>query len=99
MACNCINVVIPIFNIQPKTMPPAMPDPIPSPVSCQRTQISDPDITAIVRPTYPNTHSSLVISGPFCTNAPAILPSVHISFQLKRTPYGQPTANKSTPLH
>ncbi|MBW0481693.1 hypothetical protein O181_021408 [Austropuccinia psidii MF-1] len=89
---------MPIFNIQPKTIPPSMPDPIPSPILCQNTQISDPDLTAIVSPTYPNTNPSLVISGLFPTNTPKILPSVHISFQLKSTPYGQPTAYKSTPL-
>ncbi|MBW0551727.1 hypothetical protein O181_091442 [Austropuccinia psidii MF-1] len=98
MECNCISAVMPIFNVQPKTMDPSTPDPIPSSISRQNTQISVPDLTAIVSPTYPNTHSSLVISGSFCTNGPVILPSVHVSFQHKRTLYGQPTAYKSTPL-
>ncbi|MBW0546729.1 hypothetical protein O181_086444 [Austropuccinia psidii MF-1] len=89
---------MPIFNVQPKTIPPSMPDPIPSPILCRNTQISDPDLTAVVSPTYPNTNSSLVISGLFCTNGPKILPSVHIYVQLKSTHYGQPTAYKSFPL-
>ncbi|MBW0548632.1 hypothetical protein O181_088347 [Austropuccinia psidii MF-1] len=38
---------MPIFNVQPKTMPPSTPDPIPSPILHQNTQISDPDLTSI----------------------------------------------------
>ncbi|MBW0488814.1 hypothetical protein O181_028529 [Austropuccinia psidii MF-1] len=70
MACNCINIVMPIFNVQPKTMDPSMPDPIPSPISHLNTQTSIPDLTAIVSSTYPNTHSSLVISGLFVLTLP-----------------------------
>ncbi|MBW0559647.1 hypothetical protein O181_099362 [Austropuccinia psidii MF-1] len=52
---------MPIFNVQPKTMDPSTSDPIPSSLSRQNTQISIPDLTAIVSPTYPNNHSCLVI--------------------------------------
>ncbi|MBW0475829.1 hypothetical protein O181_015544 [Austropuccinia psidii MF-1] len=67
---------MPIFNIQPKTMDPSTPDPIPSVISRQNTQISVPDLTAIVSPTYPNNHYSLFISGSFCTNTPTFLSNI-----------------------
>ncbi|MBW0488762.1 hypothetical protein O181_028477 [Austropuccinia psidii MF-1] len=47
MACNCINVVMHIFNVQPKTMDLSTSDPITSPISRRNTQISVPDLTVI----------------------------------------------------
>ncbi|MBW0533729.1 hypothetical protein O181_073444 [Austropuccinia psidii MF-1] len=39
---------MPIFNIQPKTIPPSTPNQIPPLILCQITQISDPDLAAVV---------------------------------------------------
>ncbi|MBW0535187.1 hypothetical protein O181_074902 [Austropuccinia psidii MF-1] len=67
---------MPLFNVQPKTIPPSMPEPIPPPVLCQNTQISDPYLTSVVSPTYPNTNSSPVINtDTSAPNSKTVVPS------------------------